>query len=131
MASRITIQWTTTAKDALKKLPQKVRKGLLDKADQLAECDDPRKYCKPLTGPLEGYYRITYGRYRAVFTVTEVRLVNGDVLLHLRVIFIAAGIRKEYDKNDIYNVAKKLVEHVLPALSDNLNDFGLREKDAE
>ncbi|HLA84806.1 MAG TPA: type II toxin-antitoxin system RelE/ParE family toxin [Thermoguttaceae bacterium] len=131
MASRITIQWTTTAKESLKKLPRKVSKGLLDKADQLAQCDDPRKYCKPLTGPLEGYYRITYGRYRAVFTVTEERLATGDVLLHLRVIFVVAGIRKEFDRHDVYNVAKKLVEQVLPALSEDIDDFELREKEAD
>lgn len=118
MESRITIQWTTTAKESLKRLPPKVRKGLLDKADELAKCDDPRKHCKPLTGPLARCYRMTYGRYRAVFTVEEERLAGGGVLLRLRVIFIAAGIRKEFDKNDVYQVAKKLVEHVLPALED-------------
>jgi hypothetical protein len=34
----------------------------------------------------------------------------------LRVIFVAAGVRKEYDRNDIYRVALKLVTQVLPEL---------------
>ena len=38
----------------------------------------------------------------------------------LKVIFIAAGIRKELDKKDVYRVARKLVESVLPELSENI-----------
>ena len=63
---RIRIQWTDTAKKCLEKLPRKVRRGLLEKADALRECDDPRNVHKPLRGPLRGLYRITYARYRAV-----------------------------------------------------------------
>jgi len=33
--------------------------------------------------------------------------------LHLKVLFVAAGIRKEHDKKDIYRVAEKLVRLVL------------------
>jgi hypothetical protein len=70
---------------------------------------DPRKASKPLVGPLAGYYRITYARYRAVYSVQEELLVGGERILHLRVIFIAAGVRKERDKRDIYRIAEKLV----------------------
>jgi mRNA-degrading endonuclease RelE of RelBE toxin-antitoxin system len=131
MASRITIQWTETAKDALKCLPIDARKGLLKKADQLMECDDPRRHCKRLTGPLEGYYRITFSRYRAIFTVESESLASDDELIHLRIIFIAAGMRKEFDRKDVYRVAKKLIENVLPELSGEIDDFELREKNAE
>jgi len=112
---RIRIQWTTTAKECLKQLPLKVRKGLLSKADDLIACDDPRRVHKPLVGPLQGYYRITYGRYRAIFRVEEDTLANGDVLINLTVQFIAAGIRKEQSRDDVYRVAQKIVQFgVLP-----------------
>jgi mRNA interferase RelE/StbE len=119
---KVYVRWTKTAKDSLNGLPLKVRKGLLRKADELAEGPDPREWCKPLTGPLQGYYRIVYSRYRAIFSVKEERLANGDKLLHLEVVFIAAGIRKELDKKDVYRVAQKLVESVLPELSGNIDE---------
>jgi mRNA-degrading endonuclease RelE of RelBE toxin-antitoxin system len=119
MEVKVIVRWTDTAKKSLKGLPLKVRKGLLGKADEMIESrTDPRTYCKPLTGPLQGYYRIVYSRYRAIFTVDEEQLIGGDTLLRLTVVFIAAGIRKELDKKDIYRVAQKLVESVLPSLPD-------------
>jgi mRNA-degrading endonuclease RelE of RelBE toxin-antitoxin system len=131
MELRVTIQWTDTAKESLKRLPPKVREGLLSKADELLECGDPRKCCKPLTGPLQGYYRIVYSRYRAIFTVEEKKLAGGKVLLHLRVIFVAAGIRKAFDRRDVYRVALKLVEDVLPQLPADMDEAEPREADAE
>jgi len=107
---RIIIQWTETAKECLRKLPLKVRRGLLNKADQLLECEDPRKVFKPLVGPLQGYYRITYSRYRAIYWVDEEILVNGDVRLRIIVRFVAAGIRKEGDKKDIYRFALRMLK---------------------
>lgn len=129
MEVKVTLRWTTTAKESLKGLPQKVRKGLLEKADELTNGTDPREWCKPLTGPLQGYYRIVYSRYRAIFSVKEEVLASGETLLHLSVIFIVAGIRKELDKNDVYRVARKLVEHVLPDLSDDIDELKIRYKD--
>ncbi len=129
METRITVQWTATAKQSLKRLPEKVRRGLLEKADELAAHGDPRRYCKPLTSPLQGYCRITYSRYRAVFTVEEEKLLSGNVLLHLRIIFIAAGIRREPDRKDVYRVAQKLVEQVLPKLPrPEIDEFEAREE---
>lgn len=107
---RIRIQWTATAKACLKKLPPKVRKGLLEKADELYGCEDPRKVHKPLSGPLQGYYRITYSRYRAVYTVSEEEIAGGDSLITITVRFVAAGVRKEHSRDDVYRVAKKIVE---------------------
>jgi mRNA-degrading endonuclease RelE of RelBE toxin-antitoxin system len=129
MEVKVHVRWTETAKESLKRLPPKVRKGLLDKADELTHGPDPRERCKPLTGPLQGCYRIVYSRYRAIFSVREENLANGDQLLHLEVIFIVAGIRKEYDKKDIYRVAKKLVESVLPELSGDIDEAELKEQD--
>ncbi|MCC5787356.1 MAG: type II toxin-antitoxin system RelE/ParE family toxin [Phycisphaerales bacterium] len=104
---RIKIYWTETAKQSLKRLPAKVRRGLLEKADGLLTSTDPRSAHKPLTGPLSGCYRITYGRYRAIYTVRD----DGEgVSLTFVVIFVAAGIRRERSKDDIYRLAEKLID---------------------
>lgn len=108
----VAILWTTTAKEGLKRLPKKVRKGLLDKADELLTTD-PRTASKPLTGLLQGYYRITYARYRAIYCVQEECLASGELRLRLIVTFVVAGIRKEHDKQDVYRVAERLVRLVL------------------
>lgn len=108
MKCRVSIEWTETAKESLKALPKKVRKGLLDKADELLEGGDPRQAHKPLVGPLAGLYSIKYSRYRALYQVTEERTAGGVLLLHLRVTFVLAGQRKEFDKHDVYRVAEKL-----------------------
>ena len=129
MDVKVTIKWTETAKESLKRLPLKVRKGLLKKADELTKGADPRECRKPLTGPLQGYYRIVYSRYRAIFTVKEEALASGDVPLHLTIVFIAAGIRKELDRSDVYRLALKLVEHVLPDIPDDIDEFELKEKE--
>ena len=105
----IVIRWTETAKSQLAKLPLKVRRGLLEKADQLAEADDPRRVYRPPVGPLEGYYRIPYSRYRAVFRVDEQRSAKGRIVLVVTITFVAAGVRKADDKHDVYRLAEKLV----------------------
>ncbi len=128
MNVKVNVKWTKTAKESLKGLPSKVREGLLKKADELTNGTDPREWCKPLTGPLQGCYRIVYSRYRAIFTVREEMLAGGGKLLRLNVIFIAAGIRKEFDKNDVYRVARKLVEYVLPELPEDGNELEPKEK---
>jgi mRNA-degrading endonuclease RelE of RelBE toxin-antitoxin system len=109
MERRVTIQWTETAKEGLKQLPRKLREGLLEKAEGLYDCD-PRQAYKPLTGPLQGCYRIPYGRYRAIYRVEKKRIARGGLLVKVLVQFIAVGIRKERDKNDIYRLAQKLAD---------------------
>ena len=116
MERRVSIQWTATAKEQLAGLPQKVRRGILQKADGLLSCDDPRGAHKPLSGPLQGYYRFTYARYRAVYTVDDERLANDDILVHIRIRFIAVGLRKERDRRDIYRIAEKMVDSGLMSL---------------
>lgn len=122
MERRVSIYWTNTAKGQLAELPPKVRKGLLDKADRLADCDDPRRAHKALVGPLDGYYRITYARYRAIYTVEEDRLASGDVLLNIKIVFVAAGKRKERDRGDIYKIAEKMVNMGVIDLSEDEDD---------
>jgi mRNA interferase RelE/StbE len=107
MRRRVAIQWTDSAKKGLGRLPKKVRKGLLNKADELLHAD-PTSAHKPLVGPLQGYFRITYGRYRAIYTVREETKSNGEVVLQVTILFVAAGIRKQGDKQDIYRLAERL-----------------------
>ena len=107
---RVRVLWTATAKEALARLPYKARKGLLEKADNLLTANDPTQLGKPLTGPLAGYYRLAYSRYRAVYSVEEQTLASGEVVVQVTVRFVAAGQRKEGDKRDVYRLAKKLIE---------------------
>lgn len=107
---RIRVVWTESAVDCLRKLPRKVRAGLLAKADELTACTDPRTAHKPLVGPLAGFYRITYARYRAIYKVTEEQTAKGDVYMTITVCFVAAGIRKEHSKDDVYKVVEKIVK---------------------
>jgi mRNA interferase RelE/StbE len=107
---RVILRWTTTAKESLAKLPKKVRRGLLDKANELRDSSDPAGCHKPLIGPLQGFYRICYSRYRLIYSVEHEKLANGDTLQRIVLKFIAAGIRKEGDKKDIYRLALRLLE---------------------
>lgn len=106
---RVRIVWTATAKECLRKFPLRVRRGLLDKARRLQDCDDPREAHKPLTGPLANYYRLTYARYRAIYSVSEETLASGDSLVRVTVCFVACGMRKEGDKKDVYRLAKNIL----------------------
>lgn len=121
MECRVSIAWTTTAKRGLGNLPKKVQRGLLEKIDELAGCD-PRAGNKPLIGPLQGCYRIVYSRYRAVYRVEEEKLANGETLIHLKVLFIAVGIRKERDKKDVYKLAEKLIRLTLPEAEQDVRE---------
>ena len=106
---RVTVQWTDTAKKQLVGLPKKAQRGLARKVGSLAD-SDPRRAGKALVGPFMGYRRITYGRYRALFSADEHKLANGNILIHMKVTVVAVGIRKERDRHDVYKVAKKLVD---------------------
>ena len=107
---RVTIQWTETAKEGLAKLPLRARRGLLARADTLYECRDPRTAFKALVGPLGGYYRIRFSRYRAIYMVRDEELPNGDVFVHVHVCFVAAGLRREGDRKDVYQFAQRLIQ---------------------
>lgn len=110
MSQIVKVQWTETAKECLRQLPRKVVKGFLDKATELSNSTDPQGLGKALTGPLQGYYRITYSRYRAIYRIDEDVLPNGDVLVVVRITFLVAGQRKDGDKRDVYQLAAKLIK---------------------
>lgn len=63
---------------------------------------EPDKQGKPLTGELSGFRSIRAAgqRYRILYTVQQEEVV---------VTVVAAGIRKEGDRGDIYALAKKLI----------------------
>lgn len=108
-APRVRVQWTETAKNALKKLPLRARQGILSKADELYHGSDPRSAHKPMVGPLLGLYSMTYARYRALYSVHEDREAGGVRVLTITIQFVLAGIRKAGDRHDIYEVARRLV----------------------
>jgi mRNA interferase RelE/StbE len=108
MRRRVTVQWTSPAKAKLATLPPKIRRALLEKTNRLTTCD-PRKAHKPLTGPLRGYYSIKVSRYRAIYTVREETLANGDTLLLVQVVVVAVGLRKAGDRRDVYALAERLI----------------------
>ena len=105
---RVTVQWTLPAKAKLGTLPPKIRRAILDKTKALADCD-PRDAHKPLTGPLRGCYSIKVSRYRAIYTVREEKLANGDTLLLVQVVVVAVGMRKAGDRRDVYALAERLI----------------------
>ena len=95
---------------------------MLKKADKLYEGVDPRTANKPLRGPLSGFYRITFSRYRVVYCVEEEELASGDVLIQIRVLFIVAGIRKGRSREDVYKVAERIVEFGLIQIDDQAEE---------
>jgi mRNA interferase RelE/StbE len=79
---------------------RRIREKIIETIDGLAE--DPEKKGKPLTAELDGYHsiRAVGQRYRIIYRIDEDRVI---------VLVVAAGIRKDGDKKDIYTLAKKLI----------------------
>jgi mRNA interferase RelE/StbE len=96
------IEITPSAKESIKSIKDtREKKSLADKIESLAY--EPEKKGKPLIKELKGYYsvRACGQRYRIIFSI------ENEIIT---VFIIAIGIRKEGDKNDIYNLAKKLIK---------------------
>lgn len=99
MTYRIVI--TPTAIRLLTDLPdRRIQQAIRDRIDGLAH--DPEKQGKPLGGELAGYrsLRVVGQRYRIIYRVERQRVL---------VAVVALGLRKEGDKKDVYELAKKLV----------------------
>ena len=102
---RYRVLLTSEATDMLRGISdRRIRSQIVRRIERLA--DDPDKQGKPLTGPLAGYrsIRVAGQRYRIVFRVDW-----GEV----RVIVVAAGIRREGGQRDIYRLAQRLVRRGL------------------
>jgi len=92
---------TPTAIRLLTDLPdRRSQQAIRDRIDGLAH--DPEKQGKPLGGELAGYrsLRVVGQRYRIIYRVERQRVL---------VAVVALGLRKEGDKKDVYELAKKLV----------------------
>ena len=63
--------------------------------------NDPERQGKPLSDELTGYYsiRAVGQRYRILYKLEEEQVI---------VVVVALGIRKDRDKKDVYELAKKL-----------------------
>lgn len=94
------IALTPTAMQLLSDISdRRIREKIGGVIDRLSE--EPEKQGKALLGELTGFrsIRAALQRYRVIYKVTSEEIL---------VVIVAAGIRKEGDKQDIYNLAKKL-----------------------
>lgn len=79
---------------------RRIREQIRDRIDGLAY--DPEQQGKPLRGELAGFrsLRAVGQRYRILYRVERTQVL---------VLVVAVGIRKEGDRHDIYQIAKKLI----------------------
>ncbi len=98
MSYRILI--TDTCISLIEKIAdRKIQRTILDRIKKLAE--DPDKQGKKLVKDLAGFRSMhAAGRYRVIFKIDR-----QTIILYV----LAVGIRKEGDKKDIYQIAKKLL----------------------
>lgn len=83
---------------------KRIQTKLADRMEALQE--DPEKQGKALVSPLAGYrsVRAVGQRYRIIYTIDK------NILT---VLVVALGLRKEKDKSDIYQLARKLIQKKL------------------
>ena len=92
---------------------RRIRQKISDRIDKLKE--SPAMQGKPLLGELDGYYsvRAVGQRYRIIYEIEQAQVT---------VIIVALGIRKDGSKQDVYNLAKKLLRLGLLDESDEDRD---------
>ena len=85
----------------IEKIPdKKIRRTILNRIERLS--DEPEKQGKMLVKDLSGFRSIhAAGRYRIIYKIDKQTVI---------IYVLAAGIRKEGDKKDIYKIAKKLLD---------------------
>ncbi len=96
------IEVTSTALEMLASIKDtRTKKQIANKIDDLAT--NPEQLGKPLEGELTGYHstRAAQQRYRIIYRIDE-----GKVTVYV----VAAAIRREGHKTDVYALAKKLVQ---------------------
>lgn len=91
---------TDTCLNLIKRIrDKKIQRAIMDRIHKLS--DEPKKQGKSLVKDLSGFRSIhAAGRYRLIYKID-----NQAVIIYV----IAAGIRKEGDKKDIYEIARKLL----------------------
>jgi len=92
---------TDTCLRLIEKIPdKKIQRSILDRIQKLS--DEPEKQGKKLVQDLSGLRSVhAAGRYRIIYKIDK-----RTVIIYV----LAAGIRKEGDKKDIYKIAKKLLD---------------------
>lgn len=101
MNTKYEVRWTEQAVQSIENTrDRRIQRLLLRSGDSLAQ--EPEKKGKPLIGALAGYrsLRVASQRYRLVYRV-ERELIT--------VWIAAAGLRKEGDRHDVYELAKRLL----------------------
>ena len=95
------IRITDTCLTLIENIPdKKIQGAILKRIKELAH--DPEKQGKRLVKNLSGFRSMhAAGRYRIIYKIQE-----KEVIIYV----LAAGIRKEGDKKDIYKIAKKLLD---------------------
>ena len=85
----------------IEKIPdKKIQRTILNRIERLS--DEPEKQGKMLVKDLSGFRSIhAAGRYRIIYKIDKQTVI---------IYVLAAGIRKEGDKKDIYKIAKKLLD---------------------
>ena len=94
------LEITETCLPLIEKIPDKrIQSVILDRIETLKT--DPQKQGKVLFRNLSGFRSLhVAGRYRVIYKIDE----------NLQAIWVvAAGIRKEGDQKDIYEIARKLL----------------------
>jgi mRNA interferase RelE/StbE len=79
---------------------RRIQAKIIETIDGLAE--EPEKKGKPLISELDGYHSIRAAgqRYRIIYRIDKEKVL---------VLVVAAGIRREGNRKDIYELAKKLI----------------------
>lgn len=81
-------------------LDKKIQRTILERIEKLSEAPD--KQGKMLVKELSGFRSIhVAGRYRIIYKID-----NKAVIVYI----LAAGIRKQGDKKDIYQITKKILK---------------------
>lgn len=95
------IRITETCLRLILRIPdRKIQRSILDRIQKLS--DEPEKQGKKLVRDLSGFRSVhAAGRYRVLYKIDKRTVI---------VYVLAAGIRKEGDKKDIYEIAKKLLD---------------------
>jgi mRNA interferase RelE/StbE len=99
------IKWTQTALEMVEAIPdRRIRGQIIARVEELAKA--PETLGKPLIGELAGYraVRAIGQRYRIIYKV-ERQMIT--------ILVVAVGRRKEGDKKDIYELARRLLRQRL------------------